>query len=220
MKERSSFRWLSEPITVTVLVVGSLAIIERLDWPGRWFLGPLVLIAGALVPMGLRHGGPTELGLRMGRFGQTVRLTGIAGVVLAGFGLLGMAVFASMGVELPLRASVPEGRWVQWILFQFLYVAVPEELFFRGYLMGGIMRSPGSLMGRSMLRPEHTAVLISAAVFALAHMLILGHTAAVVTFVPGLAFAWLFVRTGSLAGPILLHGVANIGYGLIGMRFA
>jgi membrane protease YdiL (CAAX protease family) len=215
MKHESVALSLLGVLTVTTLVIGSLALIQRVDWPGRWLIGPSILMAGSLIPTLLTGGGSVELGLRPSRLWQTVRLTCVAGVVLGVLGLGGVLVLGHTGIELPLRASVPEGKWVQWILFQYLYAALPEELFFRGYLMSGIMRPLSSAMDKSVLRPEHAAVLLSAAAFALSHALILGNWAGLVTFFPGLAFAWLFARTGSLAGPVLLHGTANIAYGLI-----
>jgi len=220
MKHRSATLSLAEALTVTILIIGSLALNERVDWPGRWLGGPSLLMAGSLIPTLLRGGPLGDLGLRPGRLRQTVRLTCVAGVVLLVLGLGGVSVLPHIGMEVPLRPPEPEDKWVQWILFQYLYAAFPEELFFRGYLIGGIMYSLRPATGRDVLRPQYVAVLVSAAAFAFSHTLVLGNAAGIVTLFPGLVFAWLFARTGSLVGPILLHGTANVGYGLIGMGFA
>jgi hypothetical protein len=57
-------------------------------------------------------------------------------------------------------------------------------------------------------------VLISAILFALAHWFVVGSPIAVLTFFPGLALGWLFLRTRSLLAPILFHGLANTFYAI------
>ena len=79
-----------------------------------------------------------------------------------------------------------------------IIVAAPlaEETFFRGFLLQGIARR---------LRFWPSAVLTSA-VFAVAHVWWQYY---VPIFVLGLAFAWLFWRTGSLWAPIAAHATIN-----------
>lgn len=217
MKHESvAWSWLGV-LTITVLVVGSLVLIQHVDVPGCWLVGPSILIAGSLIPTLLKGGGFAELGLRSGRWRQTVQMTCMAGVVLGVVGWGGVSVLGHIGIELPLRASRPDEKWVQWVLFQYVYAAFPEELFFRGYLMSGIMGPLSLVTDKSVLRSPSAsaAMLVSAGAFALSHALVLGNMTAMVTFLPGLAFAWLFARTRSLVGPILLHGTANIAYGLV-----
>jgi len=206
-------------LMATSLVIGSLALTHRVDWLGGWPIGPSVLLAGSLIPALLQGRGTAELGLRIGRLRRTVRWTCVAAVVLGALGLGGVSVLGHIGMELPLRLCGPPEKWGLWALYQYLYVAVPEELFFRGYLMTGIMGRVRLVTDKGVWRSPSAsaAVLASAAVFALSHALVLGDPAGWVTFVPGLVFAWLFARTGSLAGPILLHGTANVGYRVMGL---
>jgi hypothetical protein len=58
-------------------------------------------------------------------------------------------------------------------------------------------------------------IIISAAVFAISHCLILESVMPIITFLPGLIFGWLLLRTKSLITPILFHGLANVVYGLM-----
>jgi hypothetical protein len=68
--------------------------------------------------------------------------------------------------------------------------------------------------------PPWIAIGISAACFALAHVIVQGRLTAVLTFVPGLILAWLFFRTGTLLAPILFHGLANVSYAMMAMTLA
>ena len=80
------------------------------------------------------------------------------------------------------------------ILFVFILIEAPilEELLFRGVLFGGLIK----------IMPVWAAMLISGFLFALIHI-----NAA--TLIPlwflGTAFAWLYVRTGTLLAPMAVH---------------
>ena len=83
-------------------------------------------------------------------------------------------------------------------LFLFLLIEAPvlEELLFRGVLFGGL----------SKIMPVWGAMILSGFIFAFIHV-----NAA--TFIPlwflGIAFAWLYVRTGTLLAPMAVHFTFN-----------
>lgn len=82
-----------------------------------------------------------------------------------------------------------------------LVVPVMEELFWRSFLMRWIdnVRFEAVLPQRTTLK----AIVLSTFVFTLAHTLWLAAAIA------GLAYAWLYVRTGKLWVPVLAHAVTN-----------
>jgi hypothetical protein len=125
------------------------------------------------------------------------------------------------GLSIPLEPIMPEQHdWLTWVGYQFLYVAVAEEVFFRGYVQGNLMR----LMGKQPWSRGHVeecvSVFASAAVFALAHFAVQGRAISLLTFLPGLILAWLFLRTRTLLAPILFHGLANVTYGILALTLA
>jgi membrane protease YdiL (CAAX protease family) len=156
-----------------------------------------------------------ELGLRLGQLRCTIVDLCVATVGLVGLGASGVILLKQLDLEAPLRASGPRQSWIPWVFFQFAYAAFPEELFFRGYLFSNVAWGLRLAPGLSMKQTETIALGLSAAFFALCHALAFRSPAALVTFIPGLIFAWLFARTRSLIGPVLLHGAANVGYVLI-----
>ena len=89
---------------------------------------------------------------------------------------------------------------VRW-LGATLLVPVVEELFWRSFLMRWIERAQFETVDPQ--RVGLRAVVLSTFVFMLAHTLWL---AAVVA---GLAYAWLYIRTGKLWVPIVAHAVTN-----------
>jgi uncharacterized protein len=92
---------------------------------------------------------------------------------------------------------------------QVLVVALPEELFFRGYLLGQLAaRWPArrSLAGA----PVGAALVLSALLFALGHFLVDFNPQRLAVFFPGLVFAWMRLRSGSLLPGTLYHALCNL----------
>jgi CAAX prenyl protease-like protein len=92
-------------------------------------------------------------------------------------------------------------RWVGAALL----VPVMEELFWRSFLMRWIQRPQFEAVD-----PRHVglkAVVLSTFVFMLAHTLWLA------AILAGLAYAWLYIRSGKLWLPVIAHAVTN---GLLG----
>ena len=118
-------------------------------------------------------------------------------------------------IELPLSPIIPSGRWFSWVAYQFMYIAVAEEIFFRGYFQTNVVSLLTMSVRKNHAFLEKIGILISATVFAISHCLILGDIMPIITFLPGLIFGWLLVRTKSLLAPVLFHGLANVFYGLI-----
>jgi hypothetical protein len=106
------------------------------------------------------------------------------------------------------------------VLHQVLYVAVAEEVFFRGYIQANVMRLLAGLRKGSPTIHQAIAIFVSAACFALAHVIVQGRAISLLTFFPGLLLAWLFVRTRTLLAPILFHGLANVTYGVMALSLA
>lgn len=124
-----------------------------------------------------------------------------------------------------------------WVLTQLVFIALPEEFFYRGYVMTQLRRIFDARRGISLNSqledslPEDANqsahvprrrrfLLISAenaitsVLFALGHLLIpiggvllVGRAA---VFFPSLAFGWLRERTGTIAAPVVYHAAANM----------
>lgn len=89
---------------------------------------------------------------------------------------------------------------VRW-LGAALVVPVMEELFWRSYLMRWLQRV--DFLSVDPRKVGLKAVLASTFVFTLAH------TEWLAAIIAGLAYAWLYRRTGSLWAPVIAHAVTN-----------
>jgi uncharacterized protein len=106
---------------------------------------------------------------------------------------------------------VPALTWslVEFCLVQMLVVALPEELFFRGFLLGLLeKRFPPKrrLLGGGV----GLALVLSSLAFAIIHIPKDGDPRVLATFFPGLLFGWMRSATGSILASTITHGASNI----------
>jgi membrane protease YdiL (CAAX protease family) len=180
-----------------------------------WFWAPCVLIAAGLVPTSLRKKRFSEIGLCLEQPWMVLRVLLATCIIV--FPLCGVGIFLlrRFDIGLPLSPIISEGRWISWLAYQFMYIAVAEEIFFRGYFQSNIVSLLTMSIQKKRAFLEIIGIMISATVFAISHCLILGSIMPIITFFPGLIFGWLLVRTKSLLAPVLFHGLANVFYGLV-----
>jgi membrane protease YdiL (CAAX protease family) len=94
-------------------------------------------------------------------------------------------------------------------LVQLLVVALPEEMFYRGWMQTAWARSApergvtvlGARLGAGFLWTQ--------LLFAAGHLVVL-QPWRLATFFPGLLFGWLRERTGGVAAPVVLHALSNV----------
>lgn len=206
-------------LIVAVLAIRSIGAISVQK--AGWLLTPLILVIAAFVPTKVRR-------RRFAKFGFTrrqiiVSLAAVGRTCAALFPLVfaGLWVLKSWDIGLPLPSVSPQEQgWIGWLFYQFMYVAMAEEVFFRGYVQSNILSLAGPVTGGRPRAAEWASIAISAVCFAVAHVVVQGRIVSALTFLPGLVLGWLFIRTESLLAPILFHGLANVCYVVIIGLFA
>jgi len=112
-----------------------------------------------------------------------------------------------VGLERAQLRLPPDFLWLS--LTQLLVVAVPEEVFFRGYLQSRLeARFPPTR--RLWGAPVGWALLLASLLFAVGHVLVDFNPQRMAVFFPGLVFGWMRARTGSLAAAALFHTLCNL----------
>ena len=171
----------------------------------RWLYGLTVLVVGGLLAWFWR-----EYGELVSQTLPTLREAALAiAVGLLVFGLWINLDASWMRLGEPSAGFVPKDAAgqlmrpliaVRWVGASLL-VPVMEELFWRSFLMRWV-QSPQF----ESVVPQQVglkAVVLSTFVFMLAHTLWLA------AILAGLAYAWLYVRTGKLWVPVIAHAVTN-----------
>jgi uncharacterized protein len=107
------------------------------------------------------------------------------------------------------------------ILGHLLAVALPEEMFYRGYLQSRLDRiwTPRLRVFGAMVGP---GLLVSCTIFALGHFTTTLQLTRLSVFFPALLFGWLRAKTGGIGAAVLFHAACNLfsaglarGYGLV-----
>lgn len=94
-------------------------------------------------------------------------------------------------------------------LSHLVIVALPEEIFYRAYLMGrldDIFKKRFNLLGAQV----GWGLPIQAVLFGLGHVLVDFNPARFAVAISALAFGWLKAKRGTIIAPILFHAAANI----------
>ncbi len=104
---------------------------------------------------------------------------------------------------------------------QLLAIALPEEMFYRGYLqsaLDGAWKPKRKILGA----PVGWGLLVSSAIFALGHLATEPNLGRLSVFFPALLFGWLRARTGGIGTAVFYHAACNLfaallarSYGLI-----
>lgn len=117
---------------------------------------------------------------------------------------------AGQAASAPLIAQERGWTWLLWLLLtQLVVVALPEEAFFRGYVLGRLLQAwPArrTVFGA----PFGAAHVASAALFAAIHLVATPAPHRLLVFFPGLLFAWLASRARTSIASTVHHALANV----------
>ena len=92
---------------------------------------------------------------------------------------------------------------------QVLMVALPEEVFFRGYLQTALDRQ---FVTKRRVFGAHVglSLLVTSAIFAVGHLLTRPYPERLAVFLPSLLFGWMRARTGGVGASIVFHALCNL----------
>jgi membrane protease YdiL (CAAX protease family) len=108
--------------------------------------------------------------------------------------------------------------WSDELFGQALVIALPEEAFYRGYLLTTLERSDRRHL--QILGVRVGASLIwSSALFAIGHFVTEPDPARLAVFFPALVFGWLRLRTGGIGSSVLFHVACNTFASLLGRGY-
>lgn len=198
-----------KPLTVYFIAVLAVALMRNSEVKGSSVLIPMVWGLGALLFSARKESVSSLTGLTRHHLAISLRYYLLSTIVI--FPLIGGGfwLYHRSGTPPPALVVPPGVSVGEWILYQFVMVAAFEELFFRGYLQKQFEKIPSAMQSGEMA-VFWLPVIASAFLFALAHVIVELDPLRIATFFPGLLFAWLRARTGSLIAPVLSHGSANV----------
>lgn len=226
-------------VLVAVLVTGLVQInitLPAIGHVGSALVSVLFLYVPMIV-LGRRHEDLYDYGFRATPIRRSLVTAGVAIAAVFPLFVVGYFVFYEVACHSKLLAHlVPHGmcaqygglsalHWPRWswsldtdqtkmlslgfVLVQMLVVALPEELFFRGFLLG-LLEKRFPPARRFLGGGVGLALVFSAVAFALIHIPKEGDLRNLATFFPGLVFGWMRSRTGSILASTVTHGASNV----------
>ena len=212
---------LTETTLVTIAAILAIRLLATSSISNAaWLVSPGILVAAALIPTAVRRREFPRFGFNIGQIGPILLVVCRTCVVVFSALFAGLWLLKSFGLGLPLQPMLPKQQgWVSWLFYQFMYVAVAEEVFFRWFLQSNILKLTNPGKDSQCRRWKWLSIVLSAACFAAAHIIVQGNIILALTFLPGLILGWLFIRTKSLLAPILFHGLANTCYCVMAATF-
>ena len=192
------------------LVVGLVRLDAALDLGGA--LHSLVGLVFLLLPIVVldRRGKPyARYGASLGRpLGDLLWVLGAMAIAFAPIAICAPYLWGVAGKAFAFAWPI---GYPGAALAHLVVVAGPEELFFRGYLMGRLDDLFGA-NGRFRLLGADVgpALFVQAALFALGHFAVDLAPHRLLVFFPALAFGWLRARRGTIVAPILFHAASNV----------
>jgi membrane protease YdiL (CAAX protease family) len=120
--------------------------------------------------------------------------------------------------RLPFALALRPGEIASEAFGQLLVIALPEEAFYRGYLQSRLddawpprWRVLGARVGPGLF--------LTAAIFALGHLITVPVSARLAVFFPALVFGWLRARTGGIGASVGFHTFCNVYSQLLGRAY-
>ncbi|HEX9103497.1 MAG TPA: CPBP family intramembrane glutamic endopeptidase [Polyangia bacterium] len=225
-------RTLIEVVLVFALATGAASALYNVGQSVGFIhrnLHPMVALVFLLLPqIVLRRRGNIE------RYGFTAEPLGL-GLIIAALAILIVLPLFAVGFVVAVRTACAHApTWVPGSCFrathplwrlppdfalqaaaQLVVIALPEELFFRGYVQGRL---------EDALPPTRTlwgarvgwAWILGAALFGLGHFLVTFEPQMLSRFFPGLAFGWMFARTRSILASTIFHAACNLIMAVLG----
>ena len=217
-------------LVVAVLVTGLVRINVTLPWVGHLgsALVSVLFLYAPMIALARRSEDLIDYGFHADPIKKGLLTAAVALLVIFPIFVLGYFAFYEIACHSSLLAHLvprnmcahyngigglhpPALSWslAEFCLVQVLVVALPEELFFRGFLLGLLEKR---------FPPKHRflgggiglALVLSSLAFALIHIPKDGDPRVLATFAPGLLFGWMRSSTNSILAPTLAHGASNI----------
>jgi len=173
-----------------------------------WLLVPLTFVLVPLLFAQRRRETFESLGIHLHDIKPALRLAlKVALVTLPPFA--GLFYFWTRYIPPGKVLSLTPLGWASIVVFQFFYIALPEELFYRGYIQGKLNRVYPPIMDVGKGRIGYSLP-ISAVLFAFGHFFINFHPYRFGVFFPALIFGWMRERSGGILAPAIYHALCNI----------
>jgi membrane protease YdiL (CAAX protease family) len=205
---------LREIFFVTGITFVLLAVFDQIIRLGGIFASiaalctPVLFLYTPTIILKLRKIHPDSFGLKLGDVRKNLAMATITAALFLPLYAVGFWVFRALflGRTIELHWGTPV---VTLILWNLIAVAIPEEIFFRGYIQSRLYEVfPARFR---FLKMEISAANLGASIiFALAHLIAVPNPFRLLVFFPSLIFGRLREKSDSVFPPAIFHWLCNV----------
>jgi len=151
-----------------------------------------------------------DYGISIRGWKQSLKITLVASVIILTAYLIGYYVYTTVICNKTFSPVIQENLMLSTINM-ILFVGLPEEYFFRGYLQSELNFAFGKKY--SFLKVKFgPGLFIASLIFTLSHVFIRGDPSRFNTIFVSLILGWLREKSGTIVAPIGFHTLSNVTY--------
>ncbi len=117
-----------------------------------------------------------------------------------------MKWFYHLAMTLSFMHTLPILRFA---FYDLLMVAIPEEVFYRGYLQSELKQYDRKKIHIAGIEIGVSFVIVNI-LFALGHLIVIQDIVRLAVFFPGLVFSWLKEKDDNISGSVTFHWLSNV----------
>ncbi len=177
------------------------------------YLGVLIAVLFLYIPMFFlifkkkrtRAYGIDKTGMRKGIIRALILGLIIFPLYSAGFYLY-MRYYLNMRILFSIGAPM---QILKFALDDLLMVAIPEEVFYRGYLQSELRKYDKTYLRVFGVNIGPSFIIVNI-LFAAGHLIAITNVSRMAVFFPGLVFSWLREKDDNIAGSVVFHWLSNV----------
>ena len=128
-----------------------------------WFVALCILIAAALIPTAITRRDFARISFNNKKISHSLMLIGWACITTFPLMAFDLRLMRYWGLELPLPSVMPPSQdWFSWLLYQFMYIVVAEEIFFRSSVQKNILMLTSAIVQERRRLLQWISIIISA----------------------------------------------------------
>ena len=203
------------PYIIYAVVMLVLIAASRLAL-SRPYLGVIAAVVFLYIPIALlfvKKQLPGVYGISKKGFGKSIARSLLAAIILFPLYIAGFYVY--MRYVYNLRLSCPTAGFIRqpqtllFVLNMLLMVAIPEEIFYRGYVQSELHICDKRTINLFGVKAGMSFLIVNV-LFAAGHLIVLPDIARLAVFFPGLVFSWLRERDDNIAGSVVFHWLSDV----------
>ncbi len=205
----------TSPFIIFAVALAAIYGADKLSM-ARPYLGAVAAVVFLYIPIILlfvEKKTPAFYGIRKKGAGKSIaRALGAAGIIFPVYCIgfyLSMRYIYHLDIGFPGEAFLYEPHTLLFVVNLLLMVAIPEEVFYRGYIESELRQKDKRTIRLFGVRTGASFFIVNM-LFAAGHLVLVPDIARLAVFFPGLVMSWLREKDDNIAGSVVFHWLSDV----------